>query len=56
MPTPSPDPRPTPPQAPGDFDCCNNDCEDSCVWTIYRAAQARYERELEAWQLRQLKR
>ncbi len=49
-----PDPRPEPPHEPDAFACCGNECGEACVWTIYQHAQRRYERELEAWQLRQL--
>jgi len=49
-----PDPRPLPPQEPDAFACCNNDCGESCVWTLYQHAKRRYELDLEAWQLRQL--
>ncbi|MDQ7988712.1 MAG: oxidoreductase-like domain-containing protein [Candidatus Dactylopiibacterium sp.] len=48
------DPRPLPPQEPGPFDCCGNDCGEACVWTLYRHAQRRHAAELEAWQLRRL--
>lgn len=50
----SDDPRPVPPAEPGPFDCCGNECAEACVWTIHRLARQRYERELEAWQLRRL--
>lgn len=52
--SPQPDPRPEPPLEPDAFACCNSECGEACVWTIYQHARRRYERELEAWQLRQL--
>lgn len=50
------DPRPNPPVEPDAFACCGNDCGDACVWTIYNWQRKVYERELEAWQIRQLER
>jgi len=52
--TPTPTPRPTPPREPEPLDCCNNECGDACVWTIYRLLQKKYEADLEAWQIAQL--
>ncbi|WP_100100516.1 oxidoreductase-like domain-containing protein [Snodgrassella alvi] len=32
--------RPVPPE---DWECCNSDCGDACVWQIYYREQAAYE-------------
>lgn len=47
-------PQPIPPREPGPFDCCNSDCGEACVWTIYYALKKKYEADLEAWQIEQL--
>ena len=46
--------RPTPPRETDPLDCCNNECGEACVWTIYRLLQKKYEQDLEAWQIAQL--
>ena len=48
------DPAPRAPDEPDAFACCGNECGESCVWTIYQHACRRYERDLLAWQTRQL--
>ena len=50
------DPMPQAPREPDVFDCCNTECGDACVWEIYRLAKLKYERDLEAWQIRSLER
>jgi hypothetical protein len=49
--TPTP---PVPPREPDVFDCCNNECGDACVWTIYYRLKKQYDADLEAWQIAQL--
>jgi hypothetical protein len=50
----SDDLAPRAPDEPDAFACCGNECGESCVWTIYQHACRRYERDLLAWQARQL--
>jgi hypothetical protein len=45
---------PIPPREPDVFDCCNNECGDACVWTIYYRLKKKYDEDLEAWQIAQL--
>ena len=33
----------TPPVPPEDWECCNSDCGDACVWQIYYREKAAYE-------------
>lgn len=35
---------PPPPQMPDDDECCQSGCEDLCVFEIYRAQKAEYEK------------
>jgi hypothetical protein len=49
-----PNQPPIPPREPAPLDCCNNECGDACVWTIYRLLQKKYEADLDAWQVEQL--
>ena len=51
---PTPTEQPAPPREPGPFDCCNNECGDACVWTIYERLRKEYIADLEAWQIAQL--
>lgn len=46
------DPRPVPPQAPGNDDCCHGGCA-VCVFDLYSEELERYEAALKAWEARQ---
>jgi hypothetical protein len=49
------DPAPLPPVEPDAFSCCGNDCGEACVWTIYWRAQQDYDRAVQAWRERQVR-
>lgn len=51
MPQAEQDPAPDPPTPPGESECCESGCEN-CVWTVYSAQRARYERAYADWLLR----
>lgn len=34
---------PPPPERPSDEECCNNGCEELCVFEIYKIQKANYE-------------
>ncbi|WP_370388394.1 oxidoreductase-like domain-containing protein [Snodgrassella alvi] len=36
----------TPPVPPEDWECCNSDCGEACVWQIYYREKANYEAHL----------
>ena len=46
------DPPPKRPSEPDPADCCGEGCVN-CVYDVYEAALARYEKELAAWRARQ---
>ncbi|WP_411859851.1 oxidoreductase-like domain-containing protein [Cupriavidus pauculus] len=46
------DPRPMPPERPGDNECCGSGC-DPCVFDFYADEMDRYRQELKAWEARQ---
>ena len=46
------DPRPQPPRAPEQWECCHSGC-DPCVYDLYWSALEAYEQALRAWELRQ---
>jgi len=45
------DPRPAPPERPGDDECCGSSC-DPCIFDYYYQELDRYRAELKAWQAR----
>ncbi|WP_232346447.1 MULTISPECIES: oxidoreductase-like domain-containing protein [Cupriavidus] len=45
------DPRPVPPERPGDNECCQSGC-DPCVFDFYADEMERYRAELRAWEAR----
>jgi len=45
------DPRPLPPERPGDNECCQSGC-DPCVFDFYADEMERYRAELRAWEAR----
>jgi hypothetical protein len=55
MPPQETDPRPLPPEPPGNEDCCKSSCEP-CIFDVYDAAVARYQADLKAWEERQARR
>ncbi len=50
-PAPDDDPRPVPPERPGDNECCQSGC-DPCVFDFYNDEMERYRQELKAWEAR----
>ena len=46
------DPPPQRPSEPDPADCCGEGCVN-CVYDVYEAALARYEKDLAAWRTRQ---
>ena len=46
------DPKPEPPRAPEQWECCQSGC-DPCVYDLYWQAVDRYEAALRAWEARQ---
>ncbi|MEK7321298.1 MAG: oxidoreductase-like domain-containing protein [Pseudomonadota bacterium] len=50
--TPPDDPKPAPPERPGDNECCGSGC-DPCVFDFYNDEMERYRQELRAWEARQ---
>ena len=36
-------PPPEPPEPPEEYDCCNNGCDELCVFEIYRLQKADYD-------------
>ena len=46
------DPRPVPPERPGDNECCQSGC-DPCIFDFYADEMDRYRQELKAWEARQ---
>lgn len=49
------DPPPTPPERPGDNECCQSGC-DPCVFDLYAEELERYRAELRAWEERRARR
>jgi hypothetical protein len=49
---PSMDPRPLPPEPPGDDECCRSGC-DPCIFDYYQQELQQYREELAAWEARQ---
>ncbi|WP_231906808.1 oxidoreductase-like domain-containing protein [Cupriavidus sp. D384] len=47
------DPKPQPPERPGDNECCQSGC-DPCVFDFYNDEMDRYRQELKAWEARQV--
>ncbi len=47
------DPKPLPPDRPGDNECCQSGC-DPCVFDFYNDEMDRYRQELKAWEARQV--
>ena len=45
------DPRPVPPERPGDDECCGSGC-DPCIFDYYYQEMDRYREELRAWEAR----
>lgn len=47
--TPKPDllPEPVPPE---DWECCNSECGDACIYEIYRREKAAYDQQQYEWQ------
>lgn len=35
--------RPSPPEPPEEYECCNSGCEELCVFEIYKVQKAEYE-------------
>ncbi|WP_371704433.1 MULTISPECIES: oxidoreductase-like domain-containing protein [Cupriavidus] len=48
---PADDPRPVPPERPGDDECCGSGC-DPCIFDFYYQELDRYREELRAWEAR----
>lgn len=49
------DPRPEPPERPGDDDCCRSGC-DPCIFDLYQEELGRYRAALAAWEAREAER
>jgi len=49
---PSMDPRPLPPDQPGDDECCRSGC-DPCIFDLYQQELQQYRERLAQWQARQ---
>jgi hypothetical protein len=49
---PAPDPRPEPPERPGDNECCQSGCEP-CIFDMYADDMNEYRVALAAWEARQ---
>ncbi len=52
---PKDDPRPEPPEAPGDNECCQSGCVP-CVYDLYAEYLDAYRLALRQWEERQIKR
>jgi hypothetical protein len=48
------DPRPQPPEQPGDDECCRSGC-DPCIFDLYQQELQRYREQLAQWEARQAK-
>lgn len=46
------DPRPQPPEQPGDDECCRSGC-DPCIFDLYHQELQRYREQLVQWEARQ---
>lgn len=46
------DPRPLPPEQPGDDECCRSGC-DPCIFDLYQQELQRYRELLAQWEARQ---
>lgn len=49
--SPDSDPEPVPPREPEAIECCGSGCSP-CVYDVYWEAVAKFEVDLEAWQVR----
>ena len=49
--TPTPDPRPEPPERPDDSECCRSGC-DPCILDLYQQELQQYRERLKAWEAR----
>lgn len=47
------DPKPVPPVAPGDDECCRSGC-DPCVFDLHAQAMEHFREALRAWEERQV--
>lgn len=47
------DPRPLPPEQPGDDECCRSGC-DPCIFDLYQRELQYYREALAAWEARQV--
>ena len=46
------DPRPQPPEQPGDDECCRSGC-DPCIFDLYQQELQQYRESLAQWEVRQ---
>ena len=46
------DPRPRPPEQPGDDECCRSGC-DPCIFDLYQQELQQYREALAQWEARQ---
>lgn len=46
------DPRPLPPEQPGDDECCRSGC-DPCIFDLYQQELQQYRENLAQWEARQ---
>jgi hypothetical protein len=46
------DPRPLPPEQPGDDECCRSGC-DPCIFDLYQQELQQYREALAQWEARQ---
>jgi hypothetical protein len=49
---PQDDPRPLPPEQPGDDECCRSGC-DPCIFDLYQQELEQYRARLKEWEARQ---
>jgi hypothetical protein len=47
------DPRPLPPERPGDDECCRSGC-DPCVFDLYQEELEQYRARLKEWEARHM--
>jgi hypothetical protein len=48
---PADDPRPLPPERPGDDECCRSGC-DPCIFDLYQEELEQYRARLKEWEAR----